>query len=239
MRSDLHLRGDRSGRSPFRPRWPSRSPLNPPRARRRAARVAARVLAALLCVLCVEKPLRAEPVLVDRIVAVVEGRPVLLSEVRVLEQVAQLDAERALEALIDERLMYREAARLPQAAVSAAEEDRALQSLRARAPAAAALPERGLRLLARRQATIVKYVEFRFRPQVRVDEDAVRRAYEDAWRARDDRPEFDAVAPDLRTRLAEEDLKQRIEAWVKELRAGAEVRYNVGSPPAAAEADGS
>jgi len=78
-----------------------------------------------------------------------------------------------------------------------------------------------------------------FRPQVRVDEDAVRRAYEDAWRARDDRPEFDAVAPDLRTRLAEEDLKQRIEAWVKELRAGAEVRYNVGSPPAAAEADGS
>jgi len=106
-------------------------------------------------VLCVEKPLRAEPVLVDRIVAVVEGRPVLLSEVRVLEQVAQLDAARALEALIDERLMYREAARLPQAAVSVAEEDRALQSLRARAPAAAALPERGLRLLARRQATIV------------------------------------------------------------------------------------
>ena len=30
----------------------------------------------------------------------------------------------------------------------------------------------------------------------------------------------------LRRRLAEDDLRQRMEAWVKELRAGAEVRYN-------------
>jgi hypothetical protein len=30
----------------------------------------------------------------------------------------------------------------------------------------------------------------------------------------------------LRERLARRDLSERIEAWVKELRAGAEIRYN-------------
>jgi hypothetical protein len=175
-------------------------------------------------------------VLVDRIVAVVEGRPVLLSEVRGMEQVSGRSPAEALEALIDERLMIREAARLPQANLTAEEEDRALESLRARASAAgASLPERNLRQIARRQATIVKYVEFRFRPQVRVDEDAVRRAYDAEWSGRAEAPDFEAAAPALRRRLAEDDLRQRMEAWVKDLRAGADVRYNADSPPAAGD----
>jgi hypothetical protein len=148
----------------------------------------------------------AEPVEVERILAVVDGRPVLLSEVRVVEQLTGQERGPALEALIDERLMFREASRLPQAAVTPDEETRALESLRVRGGAAlAALPEGDLRQIARRQATIVKYVEFRFRPQVRVEE-----------------------------RLAEEDLRQRIEAWVKELRRGADVRYNAASSSATA-----
>lgn len=190
---------------------------------------------ALLCVLCVERQVTAQTVLVDRIVAVVEGRPVLLSEVRGMEQVSGRSPAEALEALIDERLMIREAARLPQATLTAEEEERAFESLRARASAAASVPERDLRQIARRQATIVKYVEFRFRPQVRVDEDAVRRAYEEAWSGRAEAPDFEAAAPALRRRLAEDDLRQRMEAWVKDLRAGADVRYNADSPPAAGD----
>jgi len=148
----------------------------------------------------------AEPVLVERILAVVDGRPVLLSEVRVVEQLTGQERGSALEALIDERLMFREASRLPQAALSPDEETRALESLRARGGAAlAGLPEPDLRQIARRQATILKYVEFRFRPQVRVEE-----------------------------QLAEEDLRQRIEAWVKELRRGADVRYNAAPSSATA-----
>jgi hypothetical protein len=177
----------------------------------------------------------AQSLLVERIVAVVEGRPLLLSEVRVMEQVSGRDAAAALEALIDERLMYREAARLPQAVITAEEEDRALDSLRTRLPSGAPAPSADdLRQLARRQATIVKYVEFRFRPQVRVEEDAVRRAYEKAGGAPEDRAAFEAVATELRGQLAEQDLRQRIEAWVKELRAGADVRYNDGSSPPSA-----
>jgi hypothetical protein len=167
----------------------------------------------LIGLLWVANTAGAGPVLVERILAVVEGRPVMLSEVRLMEQVAGRDAAATLEALIDERLMFREAARLPQAALLPEEEDRALASLRARAPeATAGVPERDLRPIARRQATIVKYVEFRFRPQVRVDEDA---------------------PPNEADQRAEQDLQQRIEAWVKELRAGADVRYNVDSPAAA------
>jgi hypothetical protein len=173
---------------------------------------------ALLCVLCVERPVAAQAVLVERILAVVDGRPVLLSEVRLMGQVSGRDPAAALEALIDERLMFREAARLPQAAVTAEEEERALDSLRARAAPVSPPPsERDLRQIARRQATIVKYVEFRFRPQVRVDH-----------------PDFETATPERRRQLAEEDLQQRIEAWVKELRSGADVRYNVVSPLTAA-----
>ncbi len=151
--------------------------------------------------------------LVERILAVVDGRPVLLSEVRVVEQVTGQSRDRALEALIDERLMFREAARLPQATVTEAEESAALGSLALRTGrAAAGLPERQLRQLARRQATIVKYVEYRFRPQVRVDESA--------------------ADPEARQRRAEEDLRQRMEAWVRELRRAADVRYNAALPPA-------
>lgn len=191
---------------------------------------------ALLCVPCVEQPLAAQTVLVDRIVAVVEGRPVLLSEVRVLEQVSGRSPAEALEALIDERLMIREAARLPQAALTTEEEERARASLRERADAArVSASERDLRQIARRQATIVKYVEFRFRPQVRVDEDAVRRAYDEAWSGRPDAPDFETASPELRRRLAEDDLRQRMEAWVKDLRAGADVRYNADSPPRAGD----
>ena len=104
--------------------------------------------------------------LIERILAVVEGRPVLLSEVRLLQAVRGLDERTALEALIDERLMMREAGRLAQSAVSADEEERGLEQLRSTSAAAREAPAHDLRRLVRRQTAIVKYIDFRFRPQV-------------------------------------------------------------------------
>jgi len=177
---------------------------------------------------------RAAPgAVVERILAVVDGRPVLLSEVAVFEKVRGEGEARALEGLIDEQLMYREAVRLPQAALSPAEEERAFQSLRARLPPASADEEDQLRRLARRQAAILKYVDFRFRPQVRVSEEAVRAAYEKEA-GHEPRPSFAEAAGAIRARLGDEDLTRRIEAWVKELRQGADVRYNASPPPRAA-----
>jgi hypothetical protein len=172
------------------------------------------------------------PAVVERILAVVDGRPVLLSEVELFEKVRGEGQAPALEGLIDEQLMYREAARLPQAALSPSEEEQAFASVQARVPAAGAEEQEALRRLARRQAAILKYVEFRFRPQVRVGEEAVRAAYDKEGRTE---RTFEQAAPALRARLADEDLSRRIEDWVKELRQAAEIRYNAVSPaPAAA-----
>ena len=145
----------------------------------------------------------AEPRVIERVLAVVDGRPVLQSEVRLAQQVRAEDEATALEALIDEHLMFAEALRLPQAALTEAEEEKALASLEAQVAGPSADPE-ALRRMARRQATILKYVDFRFRPQVRV--------------ATDD--------PAEKARLEAEELDARIEAWVKDLRAAAAVRYN-------------
>jgi len=133
----------------------------------------------------------------------VDGRPVLLSELRLARQVRGEDAGPALEALIDEHLMFAEALRLPQAALTDAEAAAAMASLSSRVPDAGD-PD-ALRRMARRQATILKYVDFRFRPQVRIT----------------------AEDPGEKARLEAAELDARIEAWVKDLRAAARVRYNL------------
>ena len=110
---------------------------------------------------------------IESVVAVVDGRPLLLSDQRALEQVRGLPPPAALEALVDERLMQVEASRLPQAEVLPEEEEQATLELLARRPALLpVVPASDLRRLVRRQLAILKYVEFRFRPQLRVsDED--------------------------------------------------------------------
>ena len=167
---------------------------------------------------------------VERIVAVVDGRPLLLSDVRELQAVRALSEDVALEAAIDERLMYQEASRLSQAEVLAEEELRALEQLLAERPALGTLvPLPGLRRVVRRQIAILKYVEFRFRPQLRVSDEEVRAAFEadplagSSWAAEKEK---------VRERLERRALDERVEAWVRELRARADVRY-VGRPAAA------
>ena len=91
---------------------------------------------------------------------------------------------------IDERLMYLEASRLPQAEVLAEEEQRAPQELLERRPELGdSVSAADLRRIVGRQIAILKYVEFRFRPQLRVSDQEVRAAFEadpsagDSWEA--------------------------------------------------------
>jgi hypothetical protein len=160
---------------------------------------------------------------VERVLVVVEGAPILLSEVELLERLRGISRPAALEAVIDERLMYREASRLAQTALSAEEEESAFQNLRALG--GPSFDEAGLRRLARRQASILRYIEFRFGAQVRVDDDAIRKQWE-AQRGEGDGALSAENADRIRRWLAAKALDERIEAWVAELRAGADVRYN-------------
>jgi hypothetical protein len=168
---------------------------------------------------------------IEHVVAVVDERPLLLSDVRALQAVRGLAVEQAREAAIDERLMHLEAVRLPQADVSREEEDRALALLFATRPALRAqVPEPDLRRLLRRQIGILKYVEFRFRPQVRVSDDEVRKAWEKEQAGNPQGPALEDAQEEIRARLERRALDERIEAWVRELRQRADVRY-VGAPP--------
>lgn len=166
-------------------------------------------------------PAAAQAVVVERILAVVEGRPVLFSEARLVRALQGVGLAAATDALVDERLMFREASRLPQAQVTDEEVARAVASLRPRAPEGT--PEEDLARLARRQATILKYVEFRFRPQVRVTEEQVRFAY-DVEAADGGAAPYAERAPLLRRRLEDAEVSRLIEAWVKDLRASAAIQ---------------
>jgi hypothetical protein len=175
-------------------------------------------------------PARVETV--ERVVAVVDERPLLLSDVRTLGAVRGLGEEAAREAAIDERLMHAEAARLPQAEVTPEEEEQAVLRLLAGRPALRdTVPEPELRRLMRRQIGIFKYVEFRFRPQLRVGDDEVRKAWEEEQAGRPAGPAFEDEQEKLRARLERRALDERIEAWVKELRARSDVRYVPPPPP--------
>jgi len=191
--------------------------------------VAAAVLAAALSA-------PAETRMVERVLAVADGRPVLLSEVRAAARVRGEETGPALESVIDEMLMFAAASRLPQAAVTAEEEERALKALLdvvARPGTGGEAPDtEALRRMARRQAVILKYVDFRFRPQVRVTEEDVRAALK--TRGEDGAPATAGEVEASRSVLEAEDLDRRIEGWVADLRREARIRYNPisGTAPA-------
>lgn len=167
---------------------------------------------------------------IERILAVVDGHPLTLTEVQLLQRVRSVGPEAALEALIDEWLMFREATRLLPAGLTAEEEDAAIRSLRERVGQVQGLDEAELRSFARREAIILKYAQSRFLPQVRIEDDEVRRAYDAGPGSQAAGPGFDEAAPGIRRDLTDQKLGERIDAWVRELRRPAAIRYNRAAP---------
>lgn len=184
--------------------------------------------ACLVALLLLPRTLPAE--VIERVLAIVDETPVLLSETVALQRLKPLDREQALQALIDEILMLREASRLREAAASPEEEQRAYQSLLAKLEPGARPDEDALRRIARRQTVILKYVELRFRPQIRVEDEELLSAYREEHGGRPAAPPFEAVSRDLHASLLSRALGKRIESWVLELRSGARVRL-VPEPP--------
>jgi hypothetical protein len=154
--------------------------------------------------------------MLERILGVVDERPVFLSDVRAVEAMDQISRKDALERVIDEILLFREASRLPQVATAPDPPgpDLGLGGAAAR------------RRVVERRAAIRRYAAFRFRPQVRIEEEAVRRAYAERWKAEANPPTFESAASGLREELTTQAVAVRVEDWVKDLRAAARIRYN-------------
>jgi hypothetical protein len=157
--------------------------------------------------------------LVERVVAIVDGRVLCLSDVHAVMRLDGGSGGMALTRLVDETLLFHEAFRLPQSALSAQEE----ASLLAEAP------DTSMRRVLHRRAVIRKYVAFRFRPQVRIDEEDVRRAYAEEVDRGGAAP-FDEAAPLIRERLISQEVDRRVADWVRDLRAASAIRYNPPVP---------
>jgi hypothetical protein len=167
-------------------------------------------------------PARGE--VIERVVAVVDRRPILLSEAQVVELLRGIDRQSAIDVLIDETLMYAEATRFSHAQPTAREDAAALESLRAAVPARASISETDLRRLAHRQATILKYVALRFQPLIRLTDEELRRTRDEqegvAAASPAEPPATEGPAGTMR-----DALDRRIEEWARQLRDGAEIRY--------------
>ncbi len=185
-------------------------------------------------------------VLVDRLVAVVDDDPILLSDIGrvvsfgLVEKVAgesesQLE-RRVLDGLIDQRLRLHEIERHNFAPLPPAEIDRQLERIRTGSagddspPRRAALgfDEPGLRMLVARQLRVLVYVEQRLGPRVFVKLEAIRAYYDDVLAAEMagqdlESPPLEEVRDQIRDLLHEQQLNQEIEAWTEELRLEADV----------------
>jgi hypothetical protein len=162
----------------------------------------------------------------ESILAIVDERPVFLSEVRALEHLRGVPRNAALEMLIDESLMYREALRFLPVYPTPQEMSLALQSLRLQSARAADLSESDLNQIVKRQSTILKYVDERLKPQIRPDPAAVQRIYQEEYAIRPDTPALESVSDEIEQRFHRRELDLKIEAWVRSLRQSSRIRYN-------------
>lgn len=206
--------------------------------------------------------------LVDRVVAVVDEDPILLSDVRRVvglglverqpgESAAQLE-RRVLDGLIDQCLQRHEVERHDFGQLPAQEIDRQVERIRAHFESDQALRQRlellglddeGLRLLVARQLRVLIYVERRLGPRVFVNQEEIQTYYDDVLAAEmasqgQEPPPLPEVRDQIREVLYERRLNEEIEAWTEELRLAADVvdyldRAETELPPVVQRIDGS
>ena len=163
--------------------------------------------------------------IVERTLAFVNKRPVLLSDVALTKALLGIEEKEALERTIEEVLMHEEASRLlseppapeaVEAAVGALEEK-----------AGPGFSDAALTRKALVQLAIRGYIDIRLRPLVRVEDAEVRKVLSDKLAAEALPEAFSAMAPEIRDRLERRALDQRIEEWVASLKRREEVRRPV------------
>lgn len=189
----------------------------------------------------------APATLVDRVVAVVDEDPILLSDLeraiglglvpRQAGESAAARERRALDALIEQKLRLHEIARFGVEDAPLGEVDRQLERLRAGFPHEAAwqaelarlgLAEAEVRQILARQLSVLGYVEQRLGPRVYVSVEEIRKYYDDVLAPRlraagDPVPPVEEIRESIRTLLREERLDVEIDRWTAELRRQADV----------------
>lgn len=191
---------------------------------------------------------------VDRMVATVNGSLITYSDLLwqvALQPDAPLDRprpddlRRALELLVDQRLIFAEAHGLPHIEPKAGEVERALADLVRRFPSRAEFQARAsrvgltaerLREIVSERVEIVKYLDFRFRSFVVVTPQEVEGHYRDSYVPRFRRrspgrvvPKLEEARAEIEKALAEEKVSSDMGKFLEDVRGDAEIV--ILSPP--------
>ena len=186
--------------------------------------------------------------IVDRIAATVDEVAIPESEVRkamVLSAVEQVPGEtpearraRVIEAMIDERLEYREALRFGPATPEPSAIEAAMKRLRERLLADGKKPEEEfaragmtpeeVRSALERQIIVQNYLQERFRPISFADEERAREEYEKFYlperkAAGQPAQPFESVADDMRRNSQQRLFNEEADKWMKEIRQKARI----------------
>lgn len=171
----------------------------------------------LLLAVCVASGAVVEAgTIVEKTLAFVNKKAVLLSDVELTKALLEVDENVALERTIEEFMMYEEASRLlteppPPVALEAA-------VLALREKAGPRFKTQALTRKALVQLAIQSYIDVRLRPLVRVEDEEVRKVF-------NEQPANEGLpAPEIRDVLHRRALDARIEEWVTSLRRREEVR---------------
>jgi peptidyl-prolyl cis-trans isomerase SurA len=215
----------------------------------RPARAGAAPVLAFLALAALPSPSSGAPAatLVDRVVAVVDEDPILLSDLEqaiglglVLASAGESQSalrRRTLDGLVEQMLWQHEIARFGFEEAPLAEVDRQLEATRARFPDDAAwraelarldLDEQRVRSLLAHQLSVLRFVEERLGPRVFVGVDEIREHYDrvlapELRAAGRPVPPIEEVREAIRVVLKEERLNREIERWTAELRREADV----------------
>lgn len=210
-------------------------------------RLAVCLFLALLALNTTAAQTQPQPVLKDKVLAVVDEDPILASDVeRViklgLEQPRTGEAEpvfrrRVLNSLIEERLRFHEIDRFGFEQVPVDEIEEQVESIRERFPSdeafrkalkEAGLDLKGLRQLVARQLLVLTYVDERLGIRVFVSPDDIQKYYRTVLTSEMQKqgqplPPLEDVREQIREVLKQQRLNRELEAWTEELRAEADV----------------
>lgn len=194
--------------------------------------------------------------LIDRILAIVDEDPILLSDLELVVglglaerqggEAEDLFYRRVLDRLIDQRLRFHEVDRFGAGRLAVEQIDQGLDNIRRQFDDEAEFEERlgelGLtedevRQVVARQIAVVQFVNERLGPRVFVDLEEIQTYYDQtlvpAARARgEDVPPLADVREAIRGVLQEGSLNEEIERWTEELRREADVQILIDDYPA-------
>jgi hypothetical protein len=186
---------------------------------------------------------------IDRLIAAVNGVAITegdLSLARSLNEILShggnaegTSRSDELERLIDQELMRQELSNFSVTEVEEAKIGARLQSLRdayaAKGGLAALLQRIGLqeselKSYIRLELSLLKFVDFRFRPFVSVSEEDIRNYYEKRLvpqlrESKIDVPALDQISAKIEVILREEKINAVLDQWIKEVRASSRIEY--------------